>query len=362
MAEWIQANFAGPMSAVQSLIEAEIGGLDGGWGEGVLWSSALDALLAIAQGPRRMVRPQLALLGIFGAGGDIHAESSIRFAAGVELLHLFALVHDDVMDRGTVRRGQPTLQRVLRTKLPRGEGARAEHFAILIGDLLHSQAVALMVTAGVKQPGGQDALRVILAANRRAGVGQFLDLQGWNGPVGQLPPSAFRQLLLNKGGHHSITAPLLAGWRLVEPRAGLMTLGAWGDHVGLAFQGLDDLQDVIADPAQTGKDTLQDLREGRLSLVSHLLRTHIGEQEWGALRPSLGRGVMSMEDRGHIFSLMARHALIDRGLEFVREELAAAQRLRCSGRLPESCTTGLAAVETRLASYAARMALQPRPV
>ncbi|MFT4974730.1 MAG: geranylgeranyl diphosphate synthase type I [Myxococcota bacterium] len=359
MTDWIRADFEGPMDTVQALIEAEIGGLDGGWAEGALWSCAIDAVLAIARGPRRMVRPQLSLLGISGAGGALSEESSVRFAAGVELLHLFALIHDDVMDRGTVRRGQPTLQRALLGQLPRSERAKAEHFAVLVGDLLHSQAVALLVTAG---GGSQEALRVILAGSRRAGVGQFLDLQGWDGPIGELPPAAFRQLLLNKGGHHSITAPLVAGWRLVEPAAGLMTLGAWGDHIGLAFQGLDDLQDVLAEPGTTGKDNLQDLREGRLSLVSHLLRRHLAPHEWQELRPALGRGMMTVEDRGQIFSLMRYHKLIDRGLGFVREELSAARRLRDGGTLPVDFAAGLAEVEARLEAYAARLERLPRPM
>lgn len=362
MTQWIRAEFEEPMASVQALIEAEIGGLDGGWAEGSLWLAALDALLAIARAPRRLVRPQLVMLGVSGAGGDLRSEAAIRFAAGVELLHLFALVHDDVMDRGTVRRGQPTLQRALRARLPRGAGEKADHLAVLVGDLLHSQAVALMVTAGAGLPGGREALRVVLAGSRRAGVGQFLDLQGWDGPAGELPPAAFRQLLLNKGGHHSITAPLVAGWRLVAPDAGLMALGAWGDHVGLAFQGIDDLQDVLAEPGTTGKDNLQDLREGRLSLVSHLLRRHLQPQEWDDLRPALGRGMMTIEDRGRIFSLMAHHQLIDRGLAFIRQELAAARRLRTGGSLPADFAAGLAEVEARMEGYAARLEVLPRPV
>jgi geranylgeranyl pyrophosphate synthase len=205
-------------------------------------------------------------------------------------------------------------------------------------------------------------MRVILAGSRRAGVGQFLDLQGWDGPAGELKPGLFRQLLLNKGGHHSITAPLVAGWRLIEPSAGLMGVSAWGDHVGLAFQGLDDLQDVLAEPGSTGKDSLQDLREGRLSLVSHLLRRQLAPHEWEDLRPALGRGMMTIEDRSRIFGLLAQHQLIDRGLDFVRDELSAAQNIRRNSTLPEPFTEGLAQVERRLRAYSERLERLPRPM
>ena len=362
MSEWIRPEFAGPMETVQSLIEAEVSGLSGGWSEGAIWAAAEAALLAIARGSRRLVRPQLVLLGVQGAGGSIDAEGVIRFAVGVELRHLFALVHDDVMDQGTVRRGQPTLQRALRSRLPLGEAAMAEHLAVVVGDLLHSQAVAQLVDGGGALPGGRAAMRTILAGSRRAGVGQFLDLQGWDGPAGELAPAAFRQVLLNKGGHHSITAPLVAGWRLVAPDAGLMQLGAWGDHIGLAYQGLDDLQDVLADPGATGKDSLQDLRAGRLSLVSHLLRLHLDADDWEDLRPTLGRGMMTLEDRAHIFRLLAAHRLVDRGLAFVRGELSEARRLRAGTALPAATTAGLCEVEARLETYADRLERMPRPL
>lgn len=361
MEAWIRPEFAGPMETVQALIEAEVSGLSGGWSEGAMWAAAEAALLALVRGTRRLVRPQLVLLGFQGAGGDFQGEGAIRFAAGVELLHLFALVHDDVMDQGTVRRGQPTLQRALRGKLPPGAGVLGEHLAVLVGDLLHSQAVAQMVDGGAGLPGGRAALRTILAGSRRAGVGQFLDLQGWDGPAGELAPSAFRQVLLNKGGHHSITAPLVAGWRLAEPGAGLMALSAWGDHIGLAFQGLDDLQDVLAEPGTTGKDSLQDLRAGRLSLVSHLLRLHLDADDWEDLRPTLGRGVMTVEDRALIFRLLAAHRLVDRGLAFVRGELSEARRLRSSAALPPPTEAGLCEVEARLEAYTARLERMPRP-
>ncbi|MEL6349770.1 MAG: polyprenyl synthetase family protein [Myxococcota bacterium] len=359
--QWIRPSFDASMAQVQSLIEAEVSSLSGGYDEGPLWTAAVNALTKLVQGPRRMVRPQLVMLGAMGAGGDPDHPGVVDFAAGVEMLHLFALIHDDVMDNGTVRRGHPTLHRVLGGNLPRNRRSQGKMLAVLLGDLLHSQATARMTDGACKLVGGDVAIRTILEGSRRAVVGQFLDLQGWAGPAGDLAPAAFRQVLLNKGGHHSITAPLMAGWRLVVPGAGLLAAQNWGDHIGLAFQGLDDLQDVLAEPGTTGKDNLQDLREGRLSLVSHLLRLHVSEAEWETLRPTLGQGMMTVEDRGQIFHLLARHQLIPRGLSFVREELAAARKWRDGMEGPAGFRAGLAEVEVRLEAYVQRLETLPHP-
>ena len=355
---WIRSEFDTPIEGVQARIEADLAALDRAGPPGELWSAAMESVRALATGPRRMVRPQLVLLGHLGAGGDLSDSGLLTFAAGVELMHLFALIHDDVMDHGTVRRGLPTVHQVLRSRLPMGETARAEHLAVLVGDLLHSRAVGLLLEGGSRLPGGKAAMEIILRGGCRAGFGQFLDLQGWNGPAEDLSSSAFREVLLNKGGHHSITAPLIAGWRLCAPVPPALT--TWGDHVGLAFQGLDDLQDVLESPAALGKDSLQDLREGRLSLVGRLLREVLSDAEWDELKPSLGRGVMATEVRIRLFHLFQRHSLVEQGLSVVREELEAARRIAIQ-QPPGSLSEGLLEIGMRLITYADRLEKMPRP-
>ena len=356
---WIRAEFDAPIHRVQARIEADLAELERSGPPGVLWSTAMEAVRAIATGPRRMVRPQLVLLGHLGAGGDLSAPGLASFAAGVEVMHLFALIHDDVMDHGTVRRGAPTLHRAIRSRLPLTEASRSEHLAVLVGDLLHARSISLLLEGCQAHPGGQAAMEIILKGSCRAAFGQFLDLQGWDGPAEDLSAGDFRRVLLDKGGHHSITAPLVAGWRLCWSSVP-ESLVSWGDHVGLAFQGLDDLQDILESPATLGKDSLQDLREGRLSLVGHLLREQLSDDEWAELTPSLGRGVMPAEVRMRLFRLFQRHQLVERGLAIVRHELDDARR--CAAELPAGpLTEGLHEIGLRLSRFADRLEKMPRP-
>lgn len=355
---WIRAEFDDPIRSVQARIEAELAELERSGPPGVLWSTAMGAVRAIATGPRRMVRPQLVLLGHLGAGGDLSEPGLASFAAGVEVMHLFALIHDDVMDHGTVRRGAPTLHRAIRSRLPLTEVSRSEHLAVLVGDLLHARSISLLLEGSQAHSGGHAAMEVILKGSCRAAFGQFLDLLGWDGPAEDLSSADFRGVLLDKGGHHSITAPLVAGWQLCAPVPDALV--TWGDLVGLAFQGLDDIQDILESPATLGKDSLQDLREGRLSLVGRLLREQLSDDEWSELTPSLGRGVMPAEVRMRLFRLFQRHRLVERGLAIVRQELDDARR--CAAQLPAGpLTEGLHEIGLRLGRFADRLEKMPRP-
>src|SRR4029079_8472095 len=82
------------------------------------WSAAVDATLAIHRGPKHLLRAQLVLLGSMAGGAAPEGEALERFATGVELLHLFMLIHDDVMDTATLRRGQNTLRLALQRSEP----------------------------------------------------------------------------------------------------------------------------------------------------------------------------------------------------------------------------------------------------
>src|SRR5690349_9949189 len=86
-----------PLTRVAARIEEAIAGLST-YGRSPLWTEAVTATLAIARASSHLLRAQLVLLGSEAGGGPAEGERIERFAAGVELYHLFMLVHDDVMD------------------------------------------------------------------------------------------------------------------------------------------------------------------------------------------------------------------------------------------------------------------------
>jgi len=226
---------------------------------------ALDAPLAaleafVTSGGKRL-RPLFCTWGYVAAGGRADDPRVIDAGAAFELLHAFALVHDDVMDGSGTRRRQPTVH----TSFERdhagaawnGESRRfGEGVAILVGDLAQVYAERLMVGAP------PEAIDVWHELQVEINVGQYLDVIGT--AQGGVPLDAARRIARYKSGKYTIERPLhvgaaLAG-RLEELRA---PLSAYGDPLGEAFQLRDDLLGAFGDPAVTGKPVGDDLREGK---------------------------------------------------------------------------------------------------
>jgi geranylgeranyl diphosphate synthase type I len=183
--------------------------------------------------------------------------------AALELLHSFALVHDDIMDGSDRRRGEPAVHRAFINRHEdrqwRGQPRRfGEGAAILVGDFAFVYADVLM--AGIPDDARAvfDELRIELC------VGQFLDLSAT--ASGGRDAGQARTIEWYKSGKYTVERPLhlgaaLAG-RLDELRA---PLSAFGLPLGEAFQMRDDLLGVFGSEEITGKPVGDDLREGKLT-------------------------------------------------------------------------------------------------
>jgi geranylgeranyl diphosphate synthase type I len=197
----------------------------------------------------------------------------------MELLHAFALLHDDVMDRAAVRRGRPAAQVTFasahRDRRGRGDAERfGNNAAILAGDLAFVWADELLDGVAAS-PHRLRAVRAVFGRLRDEVIaGQYLDLLAASTPLGEDSGAAEETALAVarlKSARYTVTRPLELGAALGGPLgAGSPTLGAlraYGDAIGCAFQMRDDVLDLFGDPATTGKGTLADLREGKRTLL-----------------------------------------------------------------------------------------------
>ena len=183
--------------------------------------------------------------------------------AAFELMHAFALFHDDVMDDAASRRGNPTTHTVFaqyhRDSGWAGEARRfGEGVAILVGDLAFVYGDTLMADAGREAWAIWNELRVEL------NVGQLLDI------IGSVRHERSRhkaeQICRYKSGKYTIERPLHLGAVMAAPgRADelLPALSAYGLPLGDAFQMRDDVMGAFGDAAVTGKPVGGDLREGK---------------------------------------------------------------------------------------------------
>jgi isopentenyl-diphosphate delta-isomerase type 1 len=254
-------------------------------------SAEIDSLTA-AGGKR--LRPAFVLGGHLAAGGDPDDMAAVDAAAAVELLHTFALMHDDVMDRSHVRRGRPTAHRSLRSHHG-GPAADADWFgisaAVLAGDLAFVWADAMLDrldNQAVAEDRRRRTRELFTLLRTEVIAGQLLDLQ--------IGCSAFAdehdamRIALLKSARYTVTRPLQIGAALAGASPDLeRELGAYGDAVGVAFQLRDDVLGMFGNPLATGKPTCDDLREGKHTLLvtrALALAAHPGRE---LLSGALGR-------------------------------------------------------------------------
>jgi geranylgeranyl diphosphate synthase, type I len=238
----------------------------------------LRTLLELVAAGGKRLRPAFCYWAFVGAGGDPVNDAVVDAGAALEMLHTFALVHDDVMDGSDLRRGIPAVHRAFRDRhdsmAGRGENRRfGDGAAILIGDFAFVYSEMLFGNAPLEARAVFDELRVELC------VGQFLDLVGTAG-AGADPVRAAR-IERYKSGKYTVERPLHLGASLAGRLAELAEpLSAVGLPLGEAFQLRDDVLGVYGDRAVTGKPVGDDLREGKLTplIAAAVARADAGER------------------------------------------------------------------------------------
>ncbi|EGX54663.1 polyprenyl synthatase, partial [Streptomyces zinciresistens K42] len=193
------------------------------------------------------VRQALAVLGAEAVGAP--GRSAVPAAVAVELVHVFSLLHDDVMDGDETRRRRPTVWKAY------GTGP-----AVLAGDALFALAVE---TLAATQEGPR-AVRLLSAALRDLVHGQADDLlfaaRPWTGPD-RVRPHAYRTTAERKTGALLGCAAALGALLGGAPDPAVRALDRAGRELGVAFQIVDDVLGIWGDPAVTGKPVHGDLRE-----------------------------------------------------------------------------------------------------
>jgi geranylgeranyl diphosphate synthase, type I len=219
------------------------------------------ARLVLAGGKR--LRPAFTHWGFVGAGGDPSDPQVVDAGAAFELMHAFALFHDDVMDDAISRRGALTTH----TKFARrhedgrwaGEARRfGEGVAILVGDLAFVYADQLLVGLSREAWAVWNELRIEL------NIGQVLDIFG--GVTNDRRRDKAERICRYKSGKYTIERPLHLGAVMAAPERSnelLPALSAYGLPLGDAFQMRDDVMGAFGDEALTGKPVGGDLREGK---------------------------------------------------------------------------------------------------
>lgn len=214
----------------------------------------------VSSGGKR-IRPRIVMLSYLAAGGQ-ELERVVPLAAAVEMVHTATLVHDDINDHSLTRRGKITVH------------ARwGRTFALLTGDYLFTKVYELMA------PFGADYNQIMADACIRLVEGETL--QAAAAKAGTIDRSTYKEIISRK------TASLFeAGARMGALLAGaeeavVEALAEYAFNLGLTFQIVDDILDIVGDPETMGKPVGNDLAQGRGVMLT---------QNGGSTKHRLGAG------------------------------------------------------------------------
>jgi geranylgeranyl diphosphate synthase type I len=235
--------------------------------------------LATRSGKR--MRPYLAIRTAMACG--VSESQALTLGIALELFHDFALVHDDIMDQSSERRGQKTIHAIFEAEHARKNWkGSAEHYgtssAILAGDLLYTWAERAF--DGIQAP---DEIRVRLERawsymKEEVILGQTMDVI-----TSVLPRGISRKQLLDiqtlKSGRYSIGRPIHLGYLFGGMDVAERTVLDATEPLGIAFQIQDDILGTFGDSKQTGKDIDSDLREGKLTMLVWEAKRRIESEE-----------------------------------------------------------------------------------
>ena len=253
----------------------------------VLQVNALAGHVLSAGGKR--LRPAMIALAACAVSKNPDIERVTAVGASAELVHMATLVHDDVVDDTTTRRGKTTANAVF------GNGV-----AVLSGDFLLARAMCMLVADGDIR-----VIRAVTDITVEMSEGEVMELLAAGNP--SITPEIYYEILRKK------TAVFVAGCC----RCGAMVGGAspeeedalsrYGHHMGLAFQIADDLLDYTGNPTNTGKALGSDLRDGRATLPLLLALEDCSIEDRSLLLKYFGSDEITEDTFQLVLTIMEKH-------------------------------------------------------
>jgi octaprenyl-diphosphate synthase len=260
----------------------------------------------IQEGGGKRIRPALLLLACRLCG--YRGNRAILLASVVEFIHTATLLHDDIIDEATVRRGRRSVN-----------SRWGNDITVLLGDFLYTKSMSMALSQD-----NLKILRLLSDVTLRMIEGEILEIER-NGDL-KVNPADHIDIIRRK------TADLFAGCMRIGAILGEVgpekeeALAAYGLDLGTCFQMVDDLLDFTAEEKTLGKPVANDLREGKLTLPMIFLLRQAGA-------PGIDKVSTVLEDRGfgrvsreEIVRLAREHGALDEARGLAEQYAAAARR------------------------------------
>jgi len=287
------------------------------------WSGSINPLTAevsryVLRKKGKRLRPALVLL----ASRLFKAEpgEQVFLASLVELIHTASLIHDDIIDKADVRRGEESVH-----------AKWGPNVTVLLGDHLYIKSIGLALESR------HDRIIHLLADVSARMIEGELDELAASGDLG-ISEERYLEIIDKKTAVLFVTCCRIGAILGRAPREDENALAEFGRSIGLGFQIVDDILDFTADERALGKPVMSDLAEGRVTLpLIHAFRGD-GRPHRDRISGLVGRRAISGEDRAAVLEGLEANGSLDYAAALARRYAEGA--VGVLGRFPESPTKG----------------------
>jgi geranylgeranyl pyrophosphate synthase len=311
---------------------------------GTLWTEI--ARLVHAGGKK--LRPKMTLMA-YQAFGGTDTEKILPIAAAQELLHVGLLIHDDIIDRDTIRYGVDNIDggyRKLYESLVEEMGERthyAQSAAILAGDLLLTGAQQLMLESDIELSRVIEIQKILGTGIFEVIGGELIDTESAFREAGTISAETIARY---KTASYSFITPLLIGAVLAgATKEDQAKIREFAEAVGVAYQWRDDVLSMFGDGAITGKSTTSDVREGKRTYLIEQFYLGANNAQRIEFEQHFGKADVTPQDIGRVKQLLidsgARQKIEDAILDLETKAQITLEGLTNTAQLKELITLAI---------------------
>ncbi|MBN1913194.1 MAG: polyprenyl synthetase family protein [Candidatus Omnitrophica bacterium] len=297
----------------------------------LLFNNIKDFLLR--KGKR--IRPTLFVIGYLGFAKK-ETPGLYRSAVSLELLHDFMLVHDDIIDKSELRRGEPSMHRIFNRYLCRYKNLRfsGQDLTIVAGDVMYAMALDAFLAIKENPARKEQALKKLISAALYTGSGEFIELLSGMTDLNRITRKDIFQIYDLKTANYTFASPLSIGATLAgASKKELNKLFAYGTLVGRAFQIKDDIIGIFGRESETGKSNLTDIKEGKKTLLIWHTYNNADKKQKLFIKNTFSKKDISSADFKKIRELIFANKALDETKKEINLLLLKAQRLIKSSKI-----------------------------
>lgn len=246
----------------------------------------------------KRIRPILFIISYLGFSKRI-APKLYLSALSTELLHDFMLVHDDIIDKSSQRRGKLSMHKMLDKHLSGYKKIKfnGADLGIVIGDVMYAIAIKAFLSVKENMYYKEKALKKFIEAAIYTGSGEFIELLNGAQNIEKISKEKIYQIYDYKTAHYTFSTPLAIGAILagVDDKE-IDRLSKSGIYLGRAFQIKDDILGIFGDEKKIGKSILSDLQEAKKTLFIWYAYSHSKKTDKDLIRKVFAKQKVTYSD------------------------------------------------------------------